>query len=286
MKRVSHLLVLAALALTLVACSTSNDGVTPFEGSPQAITFGQPDGDAHPYVGTLLFVQNGVGFFSCTGTLLSSTVMLTAGHCVEEAGNVNDVTYVRFEENALAGRGNYATTQEWLDAEWILASSVVPHPDYDDYSAFPNTFDVGLVILSEPVNLAEYGALPAHGLLDWVMTLKPKERTFTAVGYGLQGVINPFAADDYARYRGETRLVELNSTFNGPGQSAKFSNNPGGGLARGGTCFGDSGGPLFYGDSNVIGAIVSFGVTPCIGVDYQFRIDTSTALDFIGTILD
>ena len=41
-----------------------------------AITFGQPDGNAHPYVGTLLF-ERADGYYSCTGTMLSPTVMLT-----------------------------------------------------------------------------------------------------------------------------------------------------------------------------------------------------------------
>lgn len=83
--------------------------------------------------------------------------MLTAGHCTEEGGNVNGVTYVRFTEEALSGRSDYSSTQAWLDAEWILAERVVPHPLYDDYSSFPDTYDIGLVILSEPVYIT-YGA--------------------------------------------------------------------------------------------------------------------------------
>jgi hypothetical protein len=193
---------------------------------------------------------------------------------------VNDVTYVRFDEDALDGIGDYDSVQEWLDAEWILALEVVPHPQYDDYSAFPLTFDVGLVILSDPVWLSEYGQLPAEGFLDAVLKERGNSGNwFTAVGYGVQGVLNPFAGDDYARYRSTTRLIELNSFNNGPGASAKFTNNPGRG--QGGTCFGDSGGPIFYHDTNMVTAIVSWGITPCIGVDYQFRMDTATALDFV-----
>jgi secreted trypsin-like serine protease len=82
------------------------------------------------------------------------------------------------------------------------------------------------------------------------------------------------------------RLIEINSYFNGPGSSAKFTNNPGRGNGKGGTCFGDSGGPIFYQNTPIIGAIVSFGITPCIGVDYQYRIDTPTALDFIESAQD
>lgn len=249
-------------------------------GDVGAITFGEPDSDTHPQVGTLIFVQNGVGFFSCSGTLLSPTVMLTAGHCTEEFGNTNDVTYVRFNEDALEGRGNYASLQDWLDAEWILAAAVIPHPEYDDFSAFPETFDVGLVILSKPVPLGAYGQLPSEGLLEDVLAAHGNSTNWwTAVGYGSQGILKPFAMDDFARYKAQARLIEINSNSTGPGSSAKFTNNPGRG--RGGTCFGDSGGPIFHQDTLIVGAVVSFGITPCIGVDYQFRIDTPAALDFI-----
>ena len=273
MKHTTLLAAILAASITLTTAGTAN-----------AITFGEPDGNAHPHVGTLLFVQNGEGYFSCTGTLISPTVMLTAGHCVEGGGLKNDVTYVRFTENALEGIDRYQTTQDWLDAEWILAKDVIPHPQYDDYAQFPQTFDVGLVILSEPVYVTTYGVLPSEGLLAQVLAeAGNKTNWWTAVGYGVQGVIKPFAQDTFARYQTIARLIELTSHSNGPGSSAKFTNNPGG--DRGGTCFGDSGGPIFYRDTPIIGAIVSFGITPCIGVDYQFRIDTATSRDFINANL-
>jgi hypothetical protein len=50
--------------------------------SAHAITWGVPDEGEHPHVGTLLFVQNGVGYFSCSGTMIAPRVMLTAGHWV------------------------------------------------------------------------------------------------------------------------------------------------------------------------------------------------------------
>jgi hypothetical protein len=250
-------------------------------GMAQAITFGEPDGNAHPHVGTLLFVQNGEGFFSCTGTLISPTVMLTAGHCVEGGGVENSETWVRFTENALQGRENYPNTRAWLKKEWIKATDVIPHPQFADFAAFPDTFDVGLVVLAKPINRPVYGQLPTKGLLEQVLAKAGStENWWTAVGYGVQGILNPFEMDEFARWKTTARLIEIVSTSNGPGHSAKFTNNPGG--DKGGTCFGDSGGPIFYQNTNIIGAVTSWGITPCIGVDYQFRIDTEISLDFIN----
>jgi hypothetical protein len=255
-----------------------------FATTAGAITFGEPDGDDHPYVGTLLFVQNGVGFYSCTGTLIAPTVMVTAGHCTEEAGNVNEITYVRFEEDALADRDAYGSLLEWLDNEWILADAAIPHPQYNDYAEFPNTYDVGVVILPYAVDLGSYGQLPEVGFLDAVKAEPGNSSNWwTAVGYGMQGILMPFYSDEFSRYAATVRLIELVSTFNGEDSSAKFTNHPGGG--RGGTCFGDSGGPIFFDDTTIIGAITSWGITPCIGVDYHFRLDTPSALDFLNSYL-
>ena len=46
-----------------------------------AVTFGEPDGDGHPHVGLMVFDVDGAPAWRCSGTLLSPTVMLTAGHC-------------------------------------------------------------------------------------------------------------------------------------------------------------------------------------------------------------
>ena len=78
--------------------------------------------------------------------------------------------------------------------------------------------------------------------------------------------------------------VNLRSANDG-GFNLQTTNNPGRG--GGGTCFGDSGGPIFYGgfSSNVIVGVTSFGFgfnrDTCGGVDFAFRTDTEAVVEWI-----
>lgn len=275
MKRLVTLVLVLVLALVFSACSSVSEAPDA-QLSPQ-VTFGQPDvNNDFPHVVTLWFLQNG-GTYFCTGTLLSSTVVLTAGHCVEGGGELNDVTYVTNE------RIPPATL-----ADWVLAESVIPHEDFNDFAAFPDTYDVGLVLLPDTDafdDLPQYGQLAPVGLLDELMGGKPRDRRFTVVGYGLQGVVPAFEQDDWERYYGSTTLINVNSANAGDDMSAVFTNNPGKGNGQGGSCYGDSGGPVFLEGTNQIAAIVSFGFTPCIGPDFQFRMDTELAHDFVDPFI-
>lgn len=254
-------------------------------GNANAITWGEPDNGEHPNVGTLLFVQNGVGFFSCTGTMIAPRVMLTAAHCVAGAGQINDVTYVRFEEDALSGLATAPSLAAWFASDWMATETVIPHPQWEDYAAFPATYDIGVVILAEPYYPpGGFATLPGLGFLEG---LKGKDKQdFVSVGYGRQGTLPPYEMNDYERYKGSVRLLEMNSYISGQGeQSAKFSNNPGIG---GGTCYGDSGGPTFYKNSSLLVSVTSFGWAKngnCVGNDFNYRTDTQSAIDFINGVL-
>jgi hypothetical protein len=260
---------LAALALATLAAPAS------------AVTFGSPDANAHPFVGTILF-QRPDGFYSCTGTMISPTVMLTAGHCTEENGVANVRTWVTFTPKiqfSTGCQGNLDCLVRYFDNKkngWTRGTAI-PHPDYDDFNQFPATYDVGVIKFDNAISMSTYGRLPPLGFLA---TVKPADNLFTIVGYGMQGYIPAFSSDIWERYVGQTQLVELSSTWDG-GHSAKFSNN--GGSTSGGTCFGDSGGPIFYKDTNMIVAVVSWGQSPCIGVDYNFRTDIQTTQDFVNS---
>jgi hypothetical protein len=276
----------AALGLAVVATPAT------------AVTWGAPDGDDHPNVVALLFVQNGIGFFSCSGTLLTPYVVLTAGHCTEGGGEVNSVTYVRNDADIDAAfaleRPGYPSTTAWLNDTWV-AGQAVPHPEFNDFAEFPNTFDIGLILLEQPIYVAEYGAMPSNGQFDYLRKARGKisERQARVVGYGLQGRIPAFARNEFVRYAATSAVTGLAVSNVIGEQNFKFTNNPGKGSGSGGTWSGDSGGPAFFLDpvtgaeTSIVMAVNSYGIAPqCNGNDYQFRTDIDAAQDFVLPHLD
>lgn len=82
---------------------------------------------------------------------------------------------------------------------------------------------------------------------------------------------------------GYGKLVNTVSANNG-GYNLQTMGN---GAARGGTCSGDSGGPIFYpAASNQIVAVTSFGMNSyCRGVDFSYRVDRTAVQDWISATL-
>jgi secreted trypsin-like serine protease len=231
----------------------------------RAVTDGVADSGAHPYVGLVVFYDaNGDPLWRCSGTLLSPTVFLTAGHCTAGATSAQ----VWFEEEVTRETG-YPYTGG-------ITGTPYTHPDFG--AAFPNTSDVGIVVLDEPVSLDTYAVLADLGTLDGLATQRGKQETwFTVVGYGLQEV-KPTEMAERTRLQATVRLVNLRSALT-DGYNLHHTNAKGTG---GGTCFGDSGGPVFLGDTNVIVGITSFGLNKnCVGAGFAFRTDIATAQDFI-----
>ena len=75
------------------------------------------------------------------------------------------------------------------------------------------------------------------------------------------------------------KLIGLNSATT-DGFNIKTSSSPGN--DRGGTCSGDSGGPLLYSTTDVVTAVDSFGINAnCRGTDYQYRTDRAPVIGFI-----
>jgi secreted trypsin-like serine protease len=105
--------------------------------------------------------------------------------------------------------------------------------------------------------------------------------TFTAVGYGLQQSFPDQAAflehNQRIRMVAHPHLLQINTGFVGD-FSILLSNNE----ATGGTCFGDSGGPNFIDDTNVVGGVTSYGLNGnCAGTGGVYRVDRADDLNFL-----
>jgi len=254
-------------------------------GSTSAITNGQPDGDEHPYVGLVVFdvyvpdVGN-VPAWRCSGALLSPTVLLTAGHCTDGAGAAR----VWFDE-VVEGNLDYP----WGGPSAVEAAEIHTHPDFcigcgPGLPGF-DTHDVGMVVLAEPVPeevVSEYAELAEEGLVD---TLAPMTDV-TIVGYGVQsrhrGGGPPFWEGPMVRLFAPTKLV-TNEQVHGD-EYIILTANPARG--KGGTCFGDSGGPDLLAGTNTVLAVNSYVTSDeCAGVTYSNRIEISEVLKWIDEFL-
>jgi secreted trypsin-like serine protease len=109
--------------------------------------------------------------------------------------------------------------------------------------------------------------------------------TVETVGYGVQSV-QPHPMEIESRFKSTSRIVEVNGNQS-TGGNLHTSNNPSDAGGRGGSCFGDSGGPVFVNDTNQVLAVVSYGPSAtCHGADYSWRVDTVAAHEFVGSFLD
>lgn len=247
-----------------------------------AITEGELDGDDHPQVVLLLMDVGGEPAFRCSATLLSPTVVLTAGHCTSNfPGDPYTGMRVFTESDVDNGNNTYPFGGGPNSVE---AVAWYAHPDYETAPFWFN--DVGVVILEEPgVVLDEeyYATLPEADQLDQLKTRRGKQETwFTAVGYGLQRINPVFVESERVRMVANPRLIQINT----PGFTGDFSLLLSNNHSTGGTCFGDSGGPNFLGDSNVVAGVTSFGINGnCAGTGGVFRMDRQNVLDFVNQFL-
>ncbi len=262
-----------------------------------AITGNWENDNEHPYVGMVAFYDaDGEFIWRCTGSLISPTKLLTAGHCADTADGAVTAR-VWFQQDAGA---NYDPATQYDPVSGYpndcaagtlgtlcATSDEIYNYGFANFAGFPNTRDVGLVILDQAITMPEYGQLAAVGALDNLDKARGlKDTLFTVSGYGLTYSTNDKSPLPNISYR--IRLM-ANSTLVNLGSKSTDGYNlqtQGNGDSRGGTCSGDSGGPVFLGpsSSNLIVAVTSFGMNSiCRGTDFGYRIDRQEVLDWINS---
>jgi hypothetical protein len=255
-RRLSVLWAAAIMVLTVLLAS----------GAALGITNGTADGERHANVGALVDNFDGETYPYCTGTLISPTVLLTAAHCYPET---KDHFYVTFVEKPTSN----------LNQDQGLRGTWHEHP----------TIDIGVVKFDKPVSETYPGITPAQlPTLGQVADTAKATNKFTAVGYG--GELAPKEPGGPLIVYGDQRewAVSTFKSFNGT--YLRLSQNQG----SGGTCYGDSGGPNFFGeypydyDNNpstenvpVIAGITITGDTWCKATNVTLRLDTEPVRTFL-----
>lgn len=249
-----------------------------------AITDGELDGNAHPYVG-LMVAQTSAGLplWRCSGTLMSSRVFMVAGHCTEAPAARVEIWFaagpIPLGAGYPAAGSNPCKRITGYPCKGDVGGVPKTHPQYDPNAFF--LFDLGVVKLDRAHTMSQYGKLPTLNQLD---ALKPsRATTFTSVGYGVQKSFPTAAAwkDVAVRERmvAHPHLLQINTGFTGD-FSILLSNN----ANTGGTCFGDSGGPNFIGTSRVIAGVTSYALnTACGGTGGVYRVDRADDLNWLAT---
>jgi hypothetical protein len=254
---------------------------------------GERDSNRHPNVGWIAaFDKSGkrLGNY-CSGTLIDKKTFLTASHCTIAIhdNRVGDPKYKGFrvyvgftEDFLLVGQSIDDISDK---SKVFLVTSVHTNPDYDFFwmSPQPDRADIAVVFLKKdpPIakaqlpELAELDQLKANGLINNI--------NFEAVGYGATDVVIPndydggpwnwFETGQY-RYVGYPAYNALHPGYMILSMSFETGNS--------GPCYGDSGGPIFDGDTGKLVAITVAGDVMCKAMTAPLRLDTVGARAFLS----
>ena len=221
-----------------------------------AITDGTADGNRHPNVGGLVSktqYSDGTWLY-CSGTLISSTVFLTAAHCGDDGEHVG----VTFDS-------------AYHQGDEVYSGRFRADPRYNQSQSDPH--DIAVVVFSKPVTGITPARLPQAGSLSSL----PKKQMFTSVGYGAYAVSRGPGGHEFlyndVRMRATGTLNAINPSW------LRISMNPARG--DGGTCYGDSGGPNFLGRTDVVAATTITGDAVCRATNVDYRLDTTSARTFL-----
>jgi hypothetical protein len=234
-----------------------------------AIIAGETDGSRHPYVGAIDVRPTGRPI-PCTGTLISPTVFLTAGHCTQFF-DAQGLTQARVTFDPV-----FSDTAQFYTGIVHTNPTYIPFMTGSQYD--PDDF--GIIVFSVPVSGITPASLPTLGLLEQLSPQHLRNIVFPTVGYGitrLLGGSNGGGQPNIDRNSAGTRMIANQSFFSLTDAWLRLSM-----LDDGQVCTGDSGAPNFLGDTDLVVAIGIGGDFACEAMDAALRLDTPSARAFLG----
>jgi hypothetical protein len=255
-----------------------------------AITGGEPDGNRHPNVGLILFYQAD-GRFRCSATLVSPTVLITAAHCTTGTLGKTLVTFDSVIAQQppspfpVAADPAAGYTSAEITAAGYLAGTAYTHPQYSNFTDLDNWNDVGVIVLDEPVTGIAPAQLAPTGYLDAYAQPVLNRTIFDLVGYGTE-VRKPDSGPQKPQPMSYPLLRRYTTA---PGQKLtpqilQLNGNPADTRGGGGTCFGDSGGPVFL-NGNLV-AVTSYGYTQnCRYLGGYQRVDIPGVVSWLANFI-
>jgi hypothetical protein len=246
-----------------------------------AITYGTPDGNAHPFVGSIVVDVPDEGLFQwCSGTLIAANVFLTASHCTAPLDDVlakNPGARVLVTFDPVISESATFYTGVWYT-----------HPDYTNFQGQggrADPHDIAVIVLDQAPGITP-ASLPTAGLLDQLQASHTlRETLFTAVGYGTVRETNRGGFEgilaNLDRRRVDQEALALTPAWLTLSMNLSTGN--------GGTCYGDSGGPHFIHldgqETTIVASITVTGDAPCKATDVTYRTDTASARAFLANFV-
>lgn len=294
----------------LMSAAVAASMLVAFAGPTAAITNDWRVDNEHEFVGLVAFYdEDGVFLHRCTGELLSSTVVLTAGHCTDDGtGGVAASARIWFLQDVGSHfDGVSDPVTGYADScvgtlgdgtgVWCATGTELYNYGFNNFAGFPNHHDLGIVILDQPIEQDEYASLAEEGAVETLLSNRGvQDTTMRASGYGLSyRLITPpkgpnagGANNLTVSYRVRLQADMMFNGMNGTNASGYTFSANGNGNDRGGTCNGDSGGPVFWpSTSNRVVAVSSWGVlnAGCRGNGYYYRTDRGETLEWIEDVV-
>lgn len=274
----------------LIALLTAAILAVAFAAPVGAVTGNFTEDHEHTYVGLVAFYdEDGEFLHRCSGALLTPTVFLTAGHCTDGATTARIWFHqdVGSQYDAVNDIADPRTGYPYFcvdDDPLCVEADELYNRGFDDFAGFPDTNDVGLIMLDEAIAFqTDFAILAEPGSLDYLGTNQRRGQgpVVTLTGYGVSD-IRPVTVSFRERLMGTARIVNVRNQLTA-GFNLQISANPGRG--QGGSCFGDSGGPILWDGTDIVVGVNSFVLNGnCAGLGFAYRVDTEAVYAWITDI--